>query len=284
MAKRVGSNPDFDEGEDLTGLTKAQTGEEVKEEEKETPAEPSEVEKPAEEPKEPEAEKAEEKPEEPSEDTGEKEEAPEEDKKAVQGLTTEKEKLLADVRELRRLKRYLKEEEKPSEPEKPLTKKEVDELKDLNPTDVQVIERVIRAKGYIQKGDLDKTFFQKERDSALDEFLEQYPEYRPENDPGDKNWTALKEELAYYKMPNTKREILKVLGKAHRDVSPLLSTSDRTTQEAKKKQLTTAQTGTKAKGVEKSSQGVPFTEEQKEQLRRGGHTDEDIEEMQKLRT
>lgn len=168
----------------------------VEEEETETPSETSPEEKPEEEP-------------------APEKESPSEEKE-ITGLSEQREKLLAEIRELRKERREVREkQEEGISPPVVLPKKE-EELGDVADSDVALIEKVLKAKGYVRKEELQATTYNEVIENEKNSFLERHPEYKPENDTDDKLWNALKHELyTYYKKPDNPRDMGKVLEKIH---------------------------------------------------------------------
>lgn len=264
----VGKIPEFTdeatpEGEQGVEEVKKVPPEKVEEEEKVTPAEPPAEKKPAEEapPEEAPPEEA------PSVGIGEVEEL----KKQVEGLGSEREKLLSEIRELRGTRREIKEEKLKE------VEKKIDELKDIHPEDKKVIDRIVKAGGYLTKEDAERMIYNQVKQSQLDAFLVKHPEYKPENDPDDINWKSLQRELAFYRLPTNPHRINEVLEKAHRVVSQ--HPSERISPEVKKKRLETAGVG--AGGAQRSSSRKALPAWMKEEYRRGGWSEEEIKEMEK---
>lgn len=255
----VGSIPEFtDEG--------TQEPEEVKEE-KETPAESSTDEQPAEE------ESSENTEEEPSEGTEEPENA-----RQVQGLETEKDKLLKDIQILRSVRRDLKEPNEKKEVDKQIEEKQ-DDLSDIDDATQSLVRRIIKSEGYVSNEGLDKKMYSQVKQEELDKFLNKYPEYKPENDPEDKNWKALQGELGYYKMPDNAHQIGQVLEKARRAVSK--TPSGQGVTDAQKQKMAVAGAGASKGGTTRSSPSQSLTPDKREALSRGGWTEEEINEMYK---
>lgn len=281
----IGKIPEFTDDDSVSSEEEQEvkeSPEETQGEVKETPLESSPEEKPTEEPKTEEAEvepEAEPEKEEPSEDTTEEVEEPdvqvqkEQALKEVAGLYKQKAELLEDIKKYRGDRRELKEAE--------LKKVETtlkDELKDINPEDIPKVERIVKQRGYIQKEEVQKMLYNNEKQKQLDSFLNKYPEYKPENDPEDKNWKALQNELSYYRMPDDATKISAVLEKARKGIQPV--SSERDTQPVKER-LKVAQKGA-GSGIQRSSPRGRLSAEQKAELSRGGFTPEDIREMDKL--
>jgi hypothetical protein len=236
--------------EEVKEAVTEEVAEEVKETPAELPAEPEKEEKPAESVKT-----------EVSDDTGLE--------KQLRGLQDERVKLLKEIQELRGQRRELKHEELIKVDNK------IDQLKDVNPDDVQVIEKVLRAKGYVTKDEAEKMTYQAVQQEELNKFLAEFPEYKPENDPHDLNWSSLQRALAIYAKPSDPRKWSEILKKAHKDMAP--APSDRTL-EVQKQQLKTAGIGTG--GVQKSSSRKTLTPDQRQVYKDGGWSEEEIKQIE----
>jgi len=270
--QKIGKIPEFtDEGIQEEGVKEPETlpeeleglEEEVSGTEKDTPPESPPGEKPLGE---------EEVKEEAEEDTSPEPEVRPED---IEGLQRERERLLKEIQELRRERRELKQ--KPAV-EQPITQEEVDELKDLHPEDVALIERILRAKGYVRKDELERELYEKIEQEEIEKFLEKHPEFKPENDPDDRNWNALQEELKWYRKPENPRDIGKLLEKARRAIQ---GTGERSNTTATKKRLEIASQGGSSSVAQRSSSYTPLDEKKIEMLRRGGWSEEEIQEILK---
>ena len=196
---------------------------------------------------------------------------PEDDQlhRAVQGLQNERAKLLKEISELKGQRREIKRDE--------LMKVDarIDELKDVNPNDVNLIDRVLRAKGFVTKDEANKMFYDAVKQDSLTKFLDRYPEYKPENDSGDVNWTALQRELGFYRMPTDPHLINEVLERAHRGIVrvPAPATT------ARKRQAQIASVG--SGGAQRSPTSTGFIDARKRaMLEAGGWTQEEIERME----
>ena len=186
------------------------------------------------------------------------------------GLQREKVNLLKEIQELRGQKREIKREELKT------VNQQIDELKDVNPEDVSLIDKVLRSKGYMTRQEAEKMSYEAIKNQRLNEFLAKYPEYKPENDQNDINWNTLQRELAFYRLPDDPNRIIEVLEKAHQSVQK--GTGDLKTLEAQKQQIKTAGVG--GGGVQKSSSRKRFEPEKRYMLERGGFTAEEIERME----
>ena len=259
----IKQNPEFDsdgsiqkkEGEEEVeeSSTDATTEEEVVEE-KETPTEPPAEEQPAEEKTS-------------DDDTGALE-------TQVQGLQEEKSKLIQEVVELRGTKRELKVET----PATPVVQEETkpSDLTDVNPEDAALIDKVLRSKGYVTKEEAGKMLYENVKTEQLSKFLQTHPEYKPENDPNDRNWNSLQKELSLYKLPSDAAQLQDILERAHKGV-PKASSEQGTA--AKKQQIQTAGVG--GGGTQSSSSGKSLTQAQRRAYEDGGWSEEEIQKLEK---
>lgn len=228
MDNKIGQIPEFTTDETVEGEkeVKEVAPEEVAIEEKVTPAEPPAAE----------TETSEQKPVEeavaPSNDDTK-------ELKQIQGLQDERERLLKEIQALRGSRRELKKEELVVVDKK--IQQVSDELKDVSPEDVNLIDRVLRSKGYITKEDASRMSYEAVKNEEVTKFLDKFPEYKPENDTNDLNWSALERQIkTWYRMPDDPRQVGELLLKAHQDIAK--APSDRGI-EAKKQQLKIASSG-----------------------------------------
>jgi hypothetical protein len=195
-------------------------------------------------------------------------------------LKKEREKLLAEIRELRSERRDLRQKK-----DQPLfAEANPDDLKDVSKDDVELIEKVLRAKGYVQKSEIETLTYRQQMDRYKDEWLDAHPEYKPENDPNDERWNALNGAVtAYFKTPQHPKDVKRILDMAHKMVVPEddkkeLPKRNRADADVAKKKLTVSSKGDgggNAKSpAEEPVRGAP--------VNRGyfhGFNDEEIEEL-----
>lgn len=190
---------------------------------------------------------------------------------AIKGLQEERAKLLKEVIELKGQKRQIKQDQIK------VVQDRLDELKDLHPQDVETIERVLRAKGLMTRKEADQMFYEAVKEEELNKFLEKYPEYKPENDPGDANWNAIQREIGYYKMPESPRQIGEILERAHRGVVRV--TPNLESLATRKRQVQIASVG--QGGAQKQVSSPKFDSDRRSMLRQGGFSEEDIQSMER---
>lgn len=255
MAEIVGKIPEFTTDETPKGEVAEvkQPAVEEQPEEKETPASPPE-EKPLESDT-------------PKDDTPAPSQ-PELDK-AIQGLQEERVKLLKEITDLRGQKREIKQEQIQKVEDK------IDELKDLHPDDVAIIDRVLRGKGYLTKAEADNMLFEAVKREEINKFLEKYPEYKPENDRDDTNWNLIQSEMALYRTPGDARQIGQLLERAHRSIVKVPSERN---IPAQKRAIEVASKG--SGGVQRSSTSKTFDPARRAMFERGGWSEEEIRKME----
>ena len=257
--KIIGKLPEFSSDETTTEETgqeeeKQATPEEEVEEERETPSEPPAEETPAEEPIGGEGD-----------DGGQL-------TRQTEALKLERERLLAEIRDLRGERRDLKQQQ--------IDKVEtaIDELKDVYPADVELIEKVLKTRGYVKKDDVDKRIYEENKNQQLDAFLNKHPEYKPENDPKDTNWQMLQRELEYYRMPQDPKKVGDVLERAHKALTGSYPAGQ---DVSAKKHLARVAGAGGAGSKSPSSGGGTLSSEHKEAYRRGGWSEEEIRNIEK---
>ena len=193
----------------------------------------------------------------------------------VQGLADERQKLLEEIKSLRGERRTLKQQEIDTVDKKIIDVK--DELADINPEDVKVLDKYFKARGFVTKEEATQLNYNQVKQEVLENFLNKYPEYKPENDPHDVNWNALQRELSLYKLPQNPRMINDLLERSRKVVNKITG-GLKDNAEAKRK-LETASHG-QAGTVRDQSSTKTLDADKKAMLRSGGFTDEDIKSME----
>lgn len=194
-----------------------------------------------------------------------------ETEKAIQGLQNERVKLLKEISELKGTKREIKQERLES------VQAQIDELKDVAPEDQAIMEKFLRAKGMVSKKEVETMFYEAVKTEELNRFLDKYPEYKPENDPGDVNWSTLQRELAWFTTPKNPRDVATLLEKAHGQVFKVPVVS----QAPAKRQVQLAGVG--AGGVQNvAPKPGKIPAEHRAMLK--GFSDEDIQDIEKSLT
>lgn len=158
-----------------------------------------------------------------------------------------------------------------------VTQQKLEDLTDVNPADISLIEKVLKSKGYVTKEEAQAVNYDTVQKQVLSTFLDKYPEYKPENDPENINWTRLVGEYGLYAKPKDPLQIANLLERSHKATIPVVS--DRNLPE-KKRALQVASAGSGGKG-KSSSGGNTLTTQQRLMYEQGGWSAEEIEAMEK---
>lgn len=189
----------------------------------------------------------------------------------IEELKDVKRELILELKDLRGQRRESKEAEIAKVEEK------LDDLNDINPDDVQLIERILRAKGYTPKEETQKMLYEARKEEEFEKFFQEFPEYSQDNDPDRRKFGPLLREISLYKEPQDARSYGKVLRKAHRAITGTGVSSGRGAAGAKQR---AALAGVGAGGAQRSSSVEPFSPEFRANLKAGGWSDEDIQRME----
>lgn len=154
----------------------------------------------------------------------------------------------------------------------------IDELDGVNPADAELIEKVLKAKGYISKNEVQQMSRDTVKTTVLNNFLNKYPEFKPENDPNDTNWNALKAEFSLYAEPKDPLMVEKLLEKARLVVTPQQVVSGPSIS-VKKRSLQVASAG--VGGMQRSSSNKQLSAEMRRHYEDGGWSEEDISNIEK---
>ena len=174
-----------------------------------------------------------------------------------------------------------------------------DDLSDIDPETLKVLDRFTKAKGLVPKSELSQMTYQSAHKTAEDAFYESHPEYKPENDDNDLLYNALKTELSLYSTPKDAKLIPKLFEKAHSEVRKLYPDKFKKTApdkkeisedtkaaagRIKKQQTGGGPSGGSSGGGSTSSKTVSgtaktFTDVQITALKDGGWSDEDIKRL-----
>lgn len=194
---------------------------------------------------------------------------------------------IIDKRRGRREKRDLVEKIDSKFPE---NTEEIDDLSDIDPDTLLVLDRFTKAKGLVPKSELARMTYQEKHTSAESAFYDAHPEYLPENDPDDVLYNAIKQELSYFTTPSDYKMIPKLFAKAHSEVAKMYpdkfkgkSTAGSDTQISKSVRIKTQQLGSKSggsSGKSNDSDSKPsFSDAQIRALEDGGWSQEDIKRL-----
>ena len=193
----------------------------------------------------------------------------------LSSLQKERTELLKEIAQLRGNKRELKNEKLQE------FNQRVDDLKDIHPDDAELIDRVIRAKGFVTQDQATQMFYKAVEQEELDKFLAKYPEYKPENDPNNINWSLLEQQIEKekdmgYARPKNPHLIGTFLERVHQSVSGRIRRDVSIT--AKKRQLEVAGVGTG--GTQPSSSPKRLSSDLRAYYERGGWSEDEIRKIE----
>lgn len=160
---------------------------------------------------------------------------------------------IAQKRGDRRVKRDLVETIETTIP----PEEETDDLSDVDPDTLKLLERFTKAKGLVPASELKNMTYAEAHKASEGAFFEAHPEYKPENDADDTLYLALKEELKNYSKPADPKKISELFEKAHREVARLYPDKFKTQSSTEKKVEKKPVDGkTKAASVRLKNQGL----------------------------
>lgn len=197
----------------------------------------------------------------------------------INALRAEEDRLTRQISKLRTERRELRDNPpKTSDVFVPKSASLSDDLSDVAEADVKLVEKIATKLGFVRQADVQQLSYKEQAESIKDAWLEKHSEYKPENDPDDIRWSALKAELDLYKTPSNPRDIVKILDKAHREISsntgfPL---KNKASIEAAKEKLSSSSKGSVGGGtnivVSKPKLNIDTTHLQ-------GFSDEELKEL-----
>jgi hypothetical protein len=212
-------------------------------------------------------------------DAGKKEKKEPTDEVVVSALEQTKKQLLEEISTLRGERRNVRA----GKAEEPLV---VDKalLEGVSEADITLIEKVLKAKGYVQKDELSTMTYKEKIEVHKDAWLKDHPEYLPENDPDDTKWNALNSTVSnFFKAPAKAEDIKTVLDLAHGKISPAkaaatIPVKPKATTEAAREKVQASSKGGGVAGGKSSQTSKPKTEGLNRSMF-SGYSDEELEEM-----
>lgn len=174
----------------------------------------------------------------------------------------------------------------------PEKEEETDDLSDIDPETLKVLDRFTKAKGLVPKSEFVKMTYQEQHKNAQKAFYDVHPEYLPENDKDDVLYKALKQELSEFVAPSDPKDILKKFEKAHNLVKQqhpekfkgIATKTDINNHINKSVRIKTQQLGGKSStggtgGNQKESTKKTFSDVQIRALEDGGWSKEEISQL-----
>lgn len=133
---------------------------------------------------------------------------------------------------------------------------EKDDLSDVDPDTLLLLERFTKAKGLVPKSELQNMSYQDAHKASEQAFYEAHPEYKPENDADDVLYLALKEELKNFTKPSDPKKIGDLFEKAHREITRLHPDKFKAPTDKKETKKAPVDDKTKAASVRLKSGGL----------------------------
>lgn len=180
----------------------------------------------------------------------------------------------------------------------PSENEQSDDLSDVDPDTIKVLERFTKARGLVPKSELGRMTYQQKHKDAEDTFYATHAEYLPDNDTEDLLYKALKTELSLYAAPTDARLIPKLFEKAHEAVLRLypdkfkskktvVSKQEIVNKSALVKKQSLGGSSSGSGGIAGASRTVSgrssksFDSQQLQALRDGGWSEDDIKDLTK---
>jgi len=196
------------------------------------------------------------------------------------------------IRGKRRARREGRELSKNVEGSMPEDEDDTDDLSDIDPETLKVLDRFTKAKGLVPKSELGKMNYENAHKVAESAFFESHPEYLPENDTDDSLFNALKTELSFFAAPKDSTKISKLFEKAHREVSSqypdkfkgekkktVTDDTKKSSALVKKQSVGGGSSGGGSGSSKKEEGSKDFSPKQISALQDGGWSDEEIKEL-----
>lgn len=193
----------------------------------------------------------------------------------IEGLKSAKSELIAELKDLRGQKREAKKEQIEEVQEK------IDDLNDVNQNDATLVDRIVRAKGFVSNKDVQRMILESKKQDELGKFFQQFPEYGTADNPTER-WNGLLTQISlYYKEPSDPQSYARILRKAHTDLYGGSKSGGGRSATAIKRQVEIAGVG--AGGTQRSSSvksADSMSDAHKQRLLDGGWSEEEIREME----
>lgn len=136
--------------------------------------------------------------------------------KPVEGETPKERALRKEVERLRKEKRDSMKEQLFVPKEEPI-KQDVS-LEEFDPAEVEKLDKILAARGYVKKDQIAAQTYNEVRDSELDTFLTLHPEYSADNDKDNLLWNQFLEELAIYAKPANPKQYKVLFERVHKNI------------------------------------------------------------------
>lgn len=152
-----------------------------------------------------------------------------------------------------------------------------EDLKDYDPEQIKTFQNIAEKLGFARRDEIVHQTTQDRLNNEFDTFMEEHPEYSPENDKDGLLWNQFKSEFSFYNPPKDPKVLRKILNKVHGDIYGIqpaknLNKINASQEKIKVASHTGASAGKETKNQPLQPQGLRidalrgFTEEEKREL------------------
>jgi hypothetical protein len=149
---------------------------------------------------------------------------------------------------------------------------EVSKIKTISPEKQKLLEKydktqldelgeIIKAQaeelGFVKKDELRAETYKETADNLLNTFLEELPEYLPENDKDNTYWNRCKEEFGLYKQPQNPKDFKKIYNRVHESIFGIKTGNLNKINAQQEKLKVASHTGKTIGGVAKQTKSTP---------------------------
>jgi X-linked retinitis pigmentosa GTPase regulator len=125
-----------------------------------------------------------------------------------------------------------------------LTEEDKELLSQYDQSELTTFEKVLSAmakkQGWVKKDEFQATTFKERAEDVLDSFLQEHPEYAPENDKDNVLWGRFREEFSLYKEPSSPKDLKRILNKIHKEIYGIQSEDELKKVNAQKEKIKVA--------------------------------------------
>lgn len=134
-----------------------------------------------------------------------------------------------------------------------LEKYDSEQLSELS----ELIKAQAEEMGFVKKDELNAQTYKETADTLLNEFLENHPEYLPENDKDNVLWNRFREEFSDLKQPNNPKDFKRLFNKVHSSIFGIKTGNLNKINAQQEKLKVASHSGKTVGGVSKKSNVIP---------------------------
>lgn len=176
--------------------------------------------------------------------------------KPVVGESPREAALRKELERLHRVNRQLKVSQivsqgRPTPSRAPVDPRANEVLSQYKPEEVQELEKVIGAMagklGLVRRDEVQQQTYQAQAESVLQQFLDEHPEYKAENDPDNLRWSQFREAYQMYKPPADPRQYARIFKTIHQSIFGIQSAEGLKKTAAQREKIKVASHGQSAR-------------------------------------